>query len=88
MTRGVGMPQTQKISESVTISSNSKNIRGVSSRIVDLLMERRIDKSLIFDIRLAFEEAVINAIEHGNKAREDLNVNIAFQIYWIKLKPY
>jgi serine/threonine-protein kinase RsbW len=70
----------QTINESISITSNLKNIRKVSSRIVDLLLERGIDKSTIFDIRLSIEEAIINAIEHGNKKDESLKVTASFII--------
>lgn len=70
----------QKMKESITILSNIKYIKKISSRIVDLLMEHKIDKSCIFDIRLSVEESVINAIEHGNKKNEKLKVNVSFSI--------
>ncbi len=71
---------THLITESIKIPSDLKHIRKVSSRIVDLLVERGIDKSRIFDIRLSVEEAVINAVEHGNKRARGLSVNVFFTI--------
>lgn len=73
------MPK-QSVNESISIPSNIKNIRSVSSKIVELLIERKVNKSIIFDIRLSVEEAILNAIEHGNKNNEDLNINISFSI--------
>ncbi|NQT06088.1 MAG: ATP-binding protein [Candidatus Omnitrophica bacterium] len=70
----------QDIKESISITSDIKEIRKVSSRIVGLLMERMVDKALIFDIRLAVEEAIINAIEHGNKRNKRLKVKVSFGI--------
>lgn len=70
----------QRITETIKVASHIKNIRKISSRIVDLLMERNIDKPRIFDIRLSVEEAVLNAIEHGNKKKSSLNVTVSFAI--------
>ena len=70
----------QAVSESIKIRSNAKHLKKVSTRIVDLLMKRNVDKNHIFDIRLSIEEAVLNAIEHGNKGDESQTVNISFVI--------
>lgn len=70
----------QRIAETIKVASNVSNIRKISSRIVDLLMERNVDKSRIFDIRLSAEEAVLNAIEHGNKKSSSLSVTVSIEI--------
>ncbi|MBL7069441.1 MAG: ATP-binding protein [Candidatus Omnitrophica bacterium] len=70
----------QGISESIKMPSDIKKIRKVIARIVDLLVERNVDKSHMFDIRLSVEEAIINAIEHGNKKDKNLIVDISFAI--------
>lgn len=70
----------QSISESIKILSSVKNIRKVSSRIVNLLQDRGVTKDCIFDIRLCIEEATLNAIEHGNKMNESLSVDVTFSI--------
>lgn len=70
----------QSINESIKILSNVKNIRKVSSRIVELLQDRGVSKDYIFDIRLCVEEATLNAIEHGNKMNEGLSVDVTFSI--------
>lgn len=74
------MSKVNNISGSVKISSDIKEIKAVSSRIVNLLMERKVDKSDIFDVRLSLEESLLNAIEHGNKKDKNLSVNISFVI--------
>lgn len=37
------------------------------------------DKDICFDVRLAFEEALVNAVKHGNKADPDKTVYIAIE---------
>jgi serine/threonine-protein kinase RsbW len=76
----------QTITESVKIFSKPANIRNVSSRIVDLLGERGVDRSYIFDIRLSLEETVLNAIDHGNNNDEKLSVTISFAVYDDKIE--
>ena len=39
-----------------------------------------VDESVIFDIRLCVEEAVRNAIVHGNKSNRDLPVHISYSL--------
>ena len=70
----------QRVTESIKIPSNIKHVKKITSDIVNLLVERKVDKSHIFDIRLCVEEAVINAIEHGNKNNEKLNVSVSITI--------
>jgi serine/threonine-protein kinase RsbW len=38
------------------------------------------DKDEIFDIRLCVEEALVNAIKHGNKLKPDLSVSVDVQL--------
>ncbi len=66
--------------EKISIPSNPRYIKKIISRIVDILVERRINKSIIFDVRLSAEEALLNAIEHGNKRRKGLLVEASFSI--------
>jgi len=70
----------QGISEHIKIPSDIKKIRKVIAKIINVLLERNVDKSHIFDIRLSVEEAIINAIEHGNKKNKNLNVDITFVV--------
>lgn len=65
----------------VKIPSNIKYITKVSSKVLETLTSYKIDESDMFDIRLCVEEAVINAIIHGNSRDETKPVKIA---YWIE----
>jgi len=68
------------VTDTIRIPSSVKKIRQVSDKIIPLLSDRKIEKSDIFDIRLAVEEAVINAIEHGNSKNKGLSVEVSFTI--------
>ncbi len=63
------------------IPSDIKYIRKVSSKVIDELGSHKVDESSLYDIKLCIEEAVINAIVHGNKRDKRKTVKIA---YWIK----
>src|SRR3989338_10622276 len=63
------------------IPSDIKYLKKVSSKILESLETYKIDESGIFDIRLCVEEAVINAVVHGNRRDKRKSVKIA---YWIK----
>ncbi|MBL7157459.1 MAG: ATP-binding protein [Candidatus Omnitrophica bacterium] len=62
------------------IPSDIKYIRKVSTEIENFLKSKNVDKSEIFDIRLCVEEAVKNAIIHGNKNKKDLPVFISYSL--------
>lgn len=61
------------------IKSNIKEISPVLKEIVDCLKQDRINTGIIHDIKLATEEAVINAMKYGNKFQENLPVMINFE---------
>ena len=62
------------------IPSEDRNIRKVSSEILKSLSPYKVDEHRLFDIKLCVEEAVRNAIVHGNKSDKKLHVKIN---YWI-----
>lgn len=69
----------------IKIPSNYKYIKEASSKIIDSLKKLDADESLLFDVRLCVEEALINAIKHGNKMDEKLNVYVDYKINGNKL---
>jgi len=65
---------------SIEISSESKHIRTVSREILDFLKAHGVEDIDTYDIKLCIEEAVRNAIVHGNKSRKDLPVKISYSL--------
>ena len=65
----------------VKIPSDTKFIKDVSSRVISALKPYKVEESDIFDVRLCVEEAVINAIIHGNRRDSSKSVRVT---YWIK----
>ena len=67
-------------SSTIQIYSHISQIDNVVQKILKLLQSSGIDKPASFDIRLCLEEALINAIRHGNKNNKDLPINITYSI--------
>lgn len=63
------------------IPSETKYIRKISSEIVESIAHHKVEEEKIFDIRLSVEEAVRNAIIHGNHSDKKKSVRIS---YWIE----
>lgn len=70
------------------ISSEIKNIRIASAEVIDYIKEVKpnISKNILFDIKLCIEEAVRNAILHGNKSNAKLPVKISYVIETDRIK--
>ena len=62
------------------VPSGIKNIKKVSSRILKDLEPYNISEDKIFDIRLCVDEAVRNAMVHGNKSDKRLSVTTTYSI--------
>ena len=62
----------------LTIPSSLKHIKPTVHTILGILRKNGVDESVVFDIRLSVEEALINAIRHGNRLDERLSVHVDF----------
>lgn len=72
--------QNDIVEENITIPSEIKYVRKVSSDILEKLKARNIDESALFDIRLCVEEMLLNAVEHGSSGKKISKVNICYRI--------
>src|SRR5438477_5262446 len=64
----------------VTIPSDLAEAHRVRSVIEDALVAAGYSEHDIFAIRLALEEALVNAIKHGNQMDPDKRVFVSYQI--------
>jgi serine/threonine-protein kinase RsbW len=64
----------------VTIPSDPVEARRVQDEIELHLHARRINEHDVFSIKLAMEEALVNAIKHGNQMDRQKAVRIAYQL--------
>lgn len=66
--------------DSVTIPSDTSRAAEVQEQIVALLEQHEFSPRDVFAMRLAIEEAIVNAIKHGNKRDLDKNVTISWTV--------
>jgi serine/threonine-protein kinase RsbW len=64
----------------VTIPSDTVEARRVQDEIEQALKAHQFAEREIFSIILAFEEAVVNAIKHGNQMDRSKTVRIAYSV--------
>lgn len=60
----------------VTIPSDTAEGQAVQVRIIEALEVREYPERDVFAVRLALEEAIVNAIKHGNRMSPDKSVEI------------
>jgi len=60
----------------ITIPSDTSAGHEVQERIISLMEEREFSMRDVFSVRLALEEALVNAIKHGNQLDPDKSVRI------------
>jgi len=65
----------------IKIPSEIRYIKEVWLRILTDLKPYNVDSDTLFDVRLCVEEALRNAVVHGNRSDNRLFVNVS---YWIK----
>jgi len=68
------------IKTKVEIANNSHLLKKVSKELIDTLKAQGVLEEIIFDIHVAFEEALRNAMIHGNKLQPDKKVKVEIEI--------
>ena len=71
---------TQDGSVEFVIASDLTEARRIQELIERQLQQSNFHDKEIFGIRLALEEAIVNAIKHGNQMDRDKQVRIAYRI--------
>lgn len=71
---------SQEVQEGrIEIPSDLDYVQDVSRRIISVLQKYRLPESLLMDMRLLVEEAVINGIRHGNQFASDRFVLVEYK---------
>lgn len=63
-----------------SISNDSHLLKEVSKELINLLKEKEVDEDIIFDVHVAFEEALRNAMIHGNKNDPAKKVHVETEV--------
>ena len=64
----------------LSISSELRSVRQVEQHLVAQLRRHKYPDDCLFAVRLALEEALANAIKHGNRLDPKKTVNIKFSV--------
>ena len=84
LTHPVPMASKQRepefFADDVVIPSDPALARAVQDRIEQLLQDRRLNERDLFGIKLALEEAIVNAMKHGNQMDRSKTVRITYRI--------
>jgi len=70
------------------LTTDIKSVRTASAEIIKYIRKEKkaISKDTLFDIKLCVEEAIRNAVVHGNENKADLPIEISFSIKGDKIK--
>ena len=67
-------------STQVELTRDRASIDSLIERILDLATQHGFDKGSVFAIRLALEEAITNAFEHGHSSLRDEQVRVDYRV--------
>lgn len=62
------------------IENDSHLLKEVSNKLINALKEKGVNEDIIFDVHVGFEEALRNAMLHGNKEHPQKKVYIETEI--------
>jgi serine/threonine-protein kinase RsbW len=67
-------------SAALTIRSDVAEVFPILDQVEKLLVARKYDQPDLFAVRLALEEALLNAVKHGNRMEHNKPVRIAYRV--------
>ncbi len=65
---------------SVVVGSNPSSVERIYNQILEKMKAYQFSQDDVFAVHLAFEEAFLNAVEHGNKNDPTKTVRIEFMV--------
>jgi serine/threonine-protein kinase RsbW len=71
----------QALATSVLIGSDTSEARRIQEEIEAALKAHQYSEHDIFSIRLAVEEALVNAIKHGNRMDRSKKVQVSYRVH-------
>lgn len=69
-----------KFEHTLQIPSDTTEGQRVQTQLLDKLAEHHFPEKIIFGIKLALEEAIVNAIKHGNQMDRNKYVRVHYTI--------
>ncbi|MBF0216204.1 MAG: ATP-binding protein [Candidatus Omnitrophica bacterium] len=65
---------------SFLLNNTAGSLKEVSAGLISALLEKGVAEGTVFEIQLSFEEALRNAMVHGNRERPDKKVKVEIEI--------
>jgi serine/threonine-protein kinase RsbW len=62
------------------ISNDNHHLKEISNVLINLLKEKNVKEEIVFDVHVSFEEALRNAMIHGNKSEPDKKVKVETEV--------
>lgn len=72
--------RSQEFETELHIASDTAEGLRIQEQVVGLLRAHQYSEKVIFGIRLAMEEAFVNAVKHGNQLDKDKKVRVRFTV--------
>lgn len=82
--RGMGLSMQEMLF--LRMKSKVENLTAIQKRILDYATQWKFDEDSLYCLRLAMDEAVVNAIIHGNKNDESKDIHIEARCHNGKLR--
>ena len=70
------MIPTPKRSEEWGVPSSLTEVRPAADRVLKFFSQLNLSEAALFDIRLCFEESIINGIKYGNREKREIPVKV------------
>ena len=77
---GKGVMTEKPTSCSLTVESKASALEGLCKQVLEQLNANQYSQDDIFAVHLAFEEAFLNAVKHGNKMDPTKTVQVDFSV--------
>lgn len=74
------MGRKEEFEHELRITSDTAEGQRIQELVVGKLREHGFSEKVIFGIRLAMEEAFVNAVKHGNRMDKDKQVRVSFTV--------
>ncbi|MCK4851643.1 MAG: ATP-binding protein [Candidatus Omnitrophica bacterium] len=71
---------TEALRTKLQITNDSRLLKKASRELIDILKDRGIGEETLFDVQAGFEEALRNAMLHGNRLHPDKKVIVETEI--------
>ena len=68
------------VTRDFVLPSDLSEVHRVQTEIEEALQANRFGDSDVFAVKLAVEEALVNAIKHGNQMEPDKTVRVAYTV--------